>query len=72
MSTSMTLRLPDDLVQQIDALAKEIDRPKTYIVKTALEEFFEEYADYYIALHRLHDKNDKILTEAEAREVIGI
>ena len=56
----------------LDALAKELDRPRTYIIKTALEEFFEEYADYYVALHRLHDKNDPIVTMDEAREILGL
>jgi len=72
MSKTMTIRLPDELVQNVDTLAKELDRPRTYIIKTALEEFFEEYADYYVALHRLHDKNDPIVTMEEAREILGL
>lgn len=68
----MTIRLPDELVKSLNTLAEELDRPKTYIIKTALEEFFEEYADYYIAMHRLHDKKDPFVTLEEAREILGL
>ena len=68
----MTIRLPDELVKNVDSLAKELDRTRTYIIKTALEEFFEEYADYYVALHRMHDKKDPFVTLEEAREILGL
>jgi len=42
-----------------------LDRPKTYIVTKALREYLEEYEDYLIALHRLSDKDDKIVSEKE-------
>jgi len=48
-----------------------MDRSKIYPIKQAIEIYFEEYADYQIALDRLNDKNDEILTGKELRNCFG-
>jgi RHH-type rel operon transcriptional repressor/antitoxin RelB len=68
MSPSLTIRIPDDIAQRLDALAKSLDRPKSYIVKKAMESYLEEYSDYLIAVNRLHDKDDAVITSRELRE----
>ncbi len=65
MSEAVSVRLPEDVARRLDELAKSLDRPKTYIVTKALMEYLEEYEDYLIALHRLNDKDDKVVTEKE-------
>ncbi|HYB06754.1 MAG TPA: ribbon-helix-helix domain-containing protein [Nitrososphaerales archaeon] len=65
MSEAVSVRLPEDVAKRLDELAKSLDRPKTYIVTKALREYLEEYEDYLIALHRLSDKDDKIVSEKE-------
>ncbi len=72
MSTSVSIRLPEDMNQRIEYLARIIDRSKTYVIIKAIEEYLEEYADYLIALERLNDKNDKIISSGELRVQIGI
>jgi len=72
MSTAVSVRLPDEIVDKIDALANELDRSKTYIMKRALEAYLEEYADYLIALERLHDKDDEIISSKAMREQLGL
>ncbi len=42
-----------------------MDRPKAYIVNKALREYLEEYEDYLIALHRLNDKDDRLVSAEE-------
>jgi predicted DNA-binding protein len=37
-------------------------------VKKAMETYIEEYSDYLIALKRLDDKDDAIITSRELRE----
>jgi len=51
----------------LEKLSKSIDRSKTYIVTKALAEYLEEYEDYLIALHRLNDKDDRIVSEKEIK-----
>jgi len=65
MSEAVSVRLPEDVAKRLDELAKSLDRPKTYIVTKALREYLEEYEDYLIALHRLNDKDDKIISGKE-------
>jgi RHH-type rel operon transcriptional repressor/antitoxin RelB len=65
MTEAVSLRLPDDIAERLDSLSKSIERSKTYIVTKALAEYLEEYEDYLVALHRLNDKDDKIVSEKE-------
>ena len=65
MSEAVSIRLPKDLAKRLDELAKSLDRPKTYIVTKALREYLEEYEDYLIALNRLRDKDDEIVSEKD-------
>ena len=65
MTEALSLRLPDELAERLERLSKSIDRSKTYIVTKALSEYMEEFEDYLIALNRLNDKDDKIISEKE-------
>jgi RHH-type rel operon transcriptional repressor/antitoxin RelB len=65
MTEAVSVRLPDDIAKRLDELAKSIERPKTYIVTKALREYLDEYEDYLIALHRLNDKDDHIISEKD-------
>ena len=65
MSEAVSVRLPEDEAKRLDELAKSLDRPKTYKVTKALREYLEEYEDYLIALHRLNDKDDKVISGKE-------
>ena len=69
MSEPVSIRLPEDVARRLDQLAKSLDRPKTYIVTRALREYLEEYEDYLVALQRLRDKDDRLVSEKELREL---
>lgn len=71
MSVAISVRLPGGLDKALKGLAKVTDRPKTYIICKAIESYLEEYADYRIALDRLRDKDDPILTSAEFKKRLG-
>lgn len=53
-------------------MAKAIDKPKSQLINKALEEYLEEYEDYLIALDRLNDKNDRIISGKEMRKKLGL
>ena len=53
-------------------MAKVIDRPKSQLINKALEEYLEEYEDYLVAVGRLNDKNDKVISEREMRKTLGL
>ena len=69
MSEPVSVRLPEDVAKRLDRLAKSLDRSKTYLVTKALNEYLEEYEDYLVAVHRLNDKDDRVVTEKELVEL---
>ena len=72
MSTAISIRLPEDLAKQLDNIAKETERPRSFIVRKALESYFEDYADLQVALDRHHDKADPVIFGKKMRESLGL
>ncbi len=72
MTEATSVRLSDETSKKLNELAKALDRPKTYIIKRALQEYLDEYEDYLIALGRLNDKEDRIVSEKELRTKLGL
>ncbi len=71
MTKSVSVRLPEKTARALDKLARMTDRPKTYFIEKALESYLSEYADYQIALDRLRDKDDAVISSAELKKRIG-
>jgi RHH-type rel operon transcriptional repressor/antitoxin RelB len=67
MTAPISLRLPEDTAKALDELARATERPRTYFILKALERYLAEYADYQVALDRLHDKDDPAISAAELR-----
>jgi RHH-type transcriptional regulator, rel operon repressor / antitoxin RelB len=72
MSTAISVRLPKNLADQLDGIAKETERPRSFIIQKALESYIEDFADLQIALDRLHDKRDAIISGKEMRKSLGL
>jgi RHH-type rel operon transcriptional repressor/antitoxin RelB len=72
MSTAISVRLPKTLVDRIDSIAKETERPRSYIIQKALQSYMEDYADLQIALDRLRDKTDPVISGKELRKSFGV
>ncbi len=71
MSRSLSVRLPDRTARALEELSESTDRPKTYFIEKALESYLAEYADYQVALDRLRDKDDPILSSADLKRRIA-
>ena len=72
MNTALSVRLPEKLATALDKVSKETERPKSFHIQKALEMYFEERADLQIALDRLNDPTDPIITFDEMRDQIGL
>jgi RHH-type transcriptional regulator, rel operon repressor / antitoxin RelB len=72
MSKRISVRIPDDLAGQLDGIAIEADRPRSYIVQKALESYLEDYADLQIALDRLRDMTDEVVSDKELRKKLDL
>lgn len=67
----LTVRLGPTLEQQLDQLAKETGRPKSFYVKEALTRYLEDRADYLTAVAAL-ERGDEALSASDARREIGL
>ncbi|MDZ4338871.1 MAG: ribbon-helix-helix domain-containing protein [candidate division NC10 bacterium] len=72
MSVSISVRLPEEIARALEDLAKSTERPKTFLIRKALESYLAEYADYQIALERLRNKDDAVISGTDLRKRLGI
>ena len=72
MSIPISVRLPKKLAERLDGIAKETERPRSFIIQKALESYIEDIADLQIALDRLHDTSDPFLSSKEMRDSLGL
>ncbi len=72
MRTAISVRLPKDLASQLDSIARETERPRSFIIQKALESYIEDFADLQIALDRFHDKGDEVVSAKEMRKSLGL
>lgn len=72
MSTTITVRLPDKIAKELSEIAKTTERPKSFFIQKALENYLRDQAELQIALDRLRDINDPVISIDEMREEIGL
>ncbi len=72
MSTAVSVRMSDELVRELDSVAKITERSRSFHIQKALEIYLEEQADLQIALDRLHDTSDPIISIDEMRDSLNV
>jgi len=68
---TIAIRLSKDESKVLNSVARLTERTKTYILKEALHNYLRNYIDYQIALDRLNDRSDEIISTKEMRKLIG-
>ena len=71
--TQITARVPDALVEALDAAAMELKRSRADIVRQALERYLEDFDDLTVAVERLRDPADPGVLDWDQvrRELLG-
>ena len=70
MSTLMsqvTARLPDVVLESLDAAAAKLNRSRAEIIRQAIERYLDDFDDLSVALERLRDPNDPVLEWDEVK-----
>lgn len=65
--SQITARVPDELVDALDAAAEDLKRSRADIIRQALERYLEDYDDLEVALERLRDPTDPVLDWDQVR-----
>ena len=66
--SQITARVPDELVEALDAAAEALKRSRADVIRHALERYLEDYDDLDVALERLRDPADPVLDWDEVRQ----
>jgi len=72
MPQTLSVRIPDEIATPLNKLCRDLERPKTFVIKKAIENYLNEYADYQIALDRFNDKDDKVISSKEMKKNLGL
>ena len=72
MSTAISIRLPDVLAKEISHIAEETERSRSFHIQKALESYIEDFADVQIALDRLRDQKDRVVSSRDLRKSLGL
>jgi RHH-type transcriptional regulator, rel operon repressor / antitoxin RelB len=67
----IAIRLPPEIEERLDNLAKATGRTKTYYVREAILQYLEDMEDTYLALQRL-EKKGKRYTMEEVKAELGL
>ena len=59
--TQITARLPDAVVDELDAAASRLKRSRAEVIRQAIQRYLEEFDDLSVAVDRLRDPNDPVL-----------
>jgi RHH-type rel operon transcriptional repressor/antitoxin RelB len=72
MSTAISVRLPDAVAKRLGRVAKETERSRSFLVQKAVETYLDDFADLQVALDRLRDKSDPIVSSKDMRKSLGL
>jgi len=72
MSTAISVRLSDNLAEKLGRVAKETDRSRSYVIQKAVETYIDEFGDLQIALDRLRDTSDRVVSGQDMRKSLGL
>ncbi|TFH12788.1 MAG: DNA-binding protein [Lentisphaerales bacterium] len=72
MSTAISVRLSDSVAKKLGRVAKEAERSRSFVVQKAVETYLDDFADLQVALDRLRDNSDPVISSAEMRASLGL
>ena len=68
----ITSRVPDELLEALDAASMRLNRSRASVIRQALERYLEDFDDIAVALERMQDPSDPVLDWDEVkRELLG-
>ena len=62
MSTAVSIRLSDEIAYELEGLTMTTERSRMYISRKSIESYLQEYVDYSVAIERLNDNDNEIIS----------
>lgn len=60
------------LAKNLDEIAKETERSRSFHIQKAIEIYIEDFADLRIAIDRLRNPKDEIVSSKDLRKSLGL
>lgn len=67
----LAIRLPKEIEDRLEALARQTGRTKTYYARQAILEYLDDLEDYYLAVARL-EENLPTMPLDEVEQQLGL
>ena len=71
MNNVVATRFPENIINELDEVARERKRTRAEIIREAVDIYLKEWADYAIALDRLRDPNDRVIPSTAFWDEVG-
>jgi RHH-type rel operon transcriptional repressor/antitoxin RelB len=71
----LSIRLPDEINERLDFLARQTGRTKAFYIREALAEMIDDLEDYYLAadiLERIRKGKESTHSATEVRKDLGL
>jgi RHH-type rel operon transcriptional repressor/antitoxin RelB len=72
MGIVFSIRLPEELAKELDQIAAETERSRSFHARKAVETYVREFADLQIALDRLRDQSDPVVSGRDLKKSLGL
>ena len=72
MNTSLSVRISEPLARELDEVAKSTERSRSYHIQQALKSYLKEQADLQIALDRLQDSTDPVVSFKDMKKSLDV
>jgi RHH-type rel operon transcriptional repressor/antitoxin RelB len=72
VTKAISIRLDEQVLRELEALSKATERSRTFLINEAIMTYIAEYGDYRVALDRLLDKDDELISSSELRSRLGL
>lgn len=72
MVKPLSVRFSTQLMRKLERVSVTVDRPRSYLIRKAVESYLQEYAEYQTAMNRLQDKDDKIISSLRMKKRLGL
>lgn len=72
MSKAISVRLPDNVAEALGRVAHETERSRSFVVQKAIENYLDDVADLQVAIDRLRDTSDPVVSAKDIRKSLGL
>ncbi len=72
MNTSLSVRISEPLARELDEVAKSTERSRSFHIQQALKSDLKEQADLQIALDRLQDSTDPVVSMEDMKKSLDV